>query len=163
MRSSDHPLYCTWTGMLNRCENQGNKDWHKYGGRGIRVCDAWSERCPSHLLHKGEWAPGFRSFVSDMGPRPDGCSLDRVDNNGDYEPGNCRWATPSQQTKNQRPRPTVNPLGLKYARLRKYRKGDRFEAAYKLDGKTIHVGTFYTLEQAHLAACAHRLELYWRI
>jgi len=149
--------------MLNRCENIGSKDWHKYGGRGVSVCAAWSERCPGHMRGKGMWAPGFAAFVSDMGPKPDGHSLDRIDNDGDYEPGNCRWATPTQQAKNQRARPTSNPLGLKYIRLRRYKKGDRYEAAWRLDGKTFHVGTYNTPEQAHLAAVAHRLEHYWSI
>lgn len=74
--------------MHARCENAGNASYSDYGGRGIKVCDRWTS---------------FRAFVSDMGPRPTARhSIDRVDNNGNYEPGNCRWATGSQQQNNTR-------------------------------------------------------------
>lgn len=83
--------YVTWMAMRTRCSNPRRVDWPLYGGRGVRVCAAWQE--------------SFETFLRDMGERPDGCSLDRIDPNGDYELGNCRWATPAEQRRNQRIRP----------------------------------------------------------
>ena len=75
--------------MKDRCYNQNNPAYHNYGGRGIKVCDRW--------LHS------FGNFLDDMGKRPDSSySLDRIDNNGDYEPDNCRWTTSEEQGRNQR-------------------------------------------------------------
>jgi hypothetical protein len=82
-----HPLYYVWQGMLRRCYTKTNLSFHRYGGRGIIVCD--------------EWKSSFSKFVSDMGERPPKTSLDRIDNNGNYEPGNCRWADRKTQQRNQ--------------------------------------------------------------
>lgn len=93
MRTTRHgmsrsPEYRTWSGMIDRCTNPRLRTWSAYGGRGIRVCDRWLK---------------FENFFSDMGQRPSRKhSLDRVDNDGNYEPGNCRWATPDVQQNNHR-------------------------------------------------------------
>ena len=79
--------------MLARCKNRQHPGFKAYGGRGIKVCARWSQ--PN---------TGFLNFIADMGERPAGTSLDRIDNDGNYEPGNCRWATPTEQRRNQRPR-----------------------------------------------------------
>lgn len=83
-----HPLYGTWQNMRRRCESPKATGYELYGGRGIQVCD--------------RWRTSFSAFLDDVGERPDGCTLDRVDTDGDYEPGNVRWATQSVQSKNQR-------------------------------------------------------------
>lgn len=80
--------YKTWSLMLNRCLNPRYRKYKDYGGRGITVCQSWQD--------------SFENFLADMGERPAGCTIDRKDNDGNYEPGNSRWATAAVQNKNRR-------------------------------------------------------------
>lgn len=82
------PEYRTWRRMIERCENPNHESFDLYGGRGILVARVWRRN--------------FTRFFSDMGPKPRGCSIDRINSNKNYAPGNCRWATPTQQARNMR-------------------------------------------------------------
>lgn len=80
--------YRVWVAMIQRCTDPNATGYANWGGRGIAVCERWRN--------------SFEAFLADMGERPEGCSIDRIDNDGNYEPGNVRWATALEQTQNRR-------------------------------------------------------------
>lgn len=84
----ESPTYLVWNGIVGRTTNPTNTSWKYYGARGVKMCKRWRE--------------DFRNFLADMGPRPKGKSIDRINPFGNYEPGNCRWATRKQQALNRR-------------------------------------------------------------
>ena len=96
---SKSPEYRSWSGMHTRCKNPLAKNFKNYGGRGIKVCDRWES---------------YGAFLSDMGRRPGPkYSLDRIDNNGDYAPENCKWSTPIEQSSNKRNNHFIEHDGLR--------------------------------------------------
>jgi len=100
---NQHNLYGVWKGMIARCYRPNVKAYKDYGARGIIVCERWRV--------KGQ---GFKNFCQDMGERPLGHSLERNDNNGNYEPSNCRWATQKEQMRNQRCTRRITVEGVEY-------------------------------------------------
>lgn len=85
-KGTHSPTYASWQAMIQRCTNPKNDNWERYGGRGITICSDWMD---------------FRGFLADMGERPPKTTLDRIDNDGNYEPGNVRWAPPKVQAHNK--------------------------------------------------------------
>lgn len=121
-----HALYGTWANMRNRCNNSKNKDYHRYGERDIKVCKRWDN---------------FALFLADMGEKPSPQhTLDRIDNNGNYEPNNCRWATHQEQIHNSRAA-KLTPQKAKEIR--------QLYATGTVDQKVI--GSFFNINQSNVS------------
>lgn len=91
--------YNVWSAMMQRCYNENNPSYHNYGGRGIKVCERWHN---------------YSSFIKDIGNRPKGGTLDRINNNGNYEPKNCRWVDMKTQQNNRRNNRIIVHNGKEY-------------------------------------------------
>ena len=119
-----HRLYKTWASMIHRCHNPKARGYENYGGRGIKVCDRWHD---------------VRNFIEDMYPTfKEGLMLDRINNNGNYEPSNCRWTTMTVQGRNTRILYAHNTSGYRGVSLKT--GTSRYFARIKVNGKNIHIG-----------------------
>lgn len=122
------PEYNSWASMKDRCGNPNHDYYENYGGRGVTVCAEWSE--------------SFSSFYKDMGPRPAGSTLDRIDNGKGYAPGNCKWATRKEQAANRRTRRVNkgNSIGVSGV----FKHDDKYRST--LYGK--YIGEYKTMDEA---------------
>jgi len=128
--ATKHPLHPTWKGMIDRCYYKKSPSYYNYGGRGIRVC--------------ARWFYSFKSFLDDMGDRPEGYSLDRIDNDGNYTPDNCKWSSKLEQANNRRSKYDhlkddfilYRSMGFKYREI-----ADEFKCSIYSVWKTINAET----------------------
>lgn len=127
-RTRFSPTYQSWATMKSRCTNPNTKRYKDYGGRGIKFCEEWST---------------FENFLSDMGERPKGTTLDRINVNGDYNPNNCRWANASEQSANVRKRSNCS---TPYIGVVEDKTG--YVARVFYNGDCHYLGTFRTAEDA---------------
>jgi hypothetical protein len=131
-RLSQTAEYRSWAAMMRRVNDPRHKDYRHYGGRGIRVCERWSD---------------FLSFLEDMGARPPHTTLDRINNDGQYESSNCQWSDKSIQNRNRRP---LNNHTTGVSGITLFRNG-KWRVYIKHNGKQVHLGYFAKLEDAILA------------
>jgi hypothetical protein len=136
--------YDSWRGMKERCSNPNHKDYSIYGGKGISVCSTWVN--------------SFETFLADMGVRPEGKTLDRIDSNKSYSSSNCRWADQTTQCRNQNIRKD-NTSGCRGVHFRESR-GLKWTARISYGGKRVHLGAFENKEEAIAARKEAELK-YW--
>lgn len=132
---SDTRTYQIHEGMLRRCKEENAEEFPHHSGRGITVCHMWNPALGG----------SFTNFLADMGEAPDGLTLDRIDNDGNYEPSNCRWATNSIQGYNKGldPNNTSGKSGVSF-----YTKQGKWSAEIHVDGEHIRLGLFNNFEDA---------------
>ena len=140
MRNSS--TYKSWHSMLQRCTNKNNTRFSDYGGRGINVCERWLK---------------FENFLEDMGIRPLNTTIDRIDNNGNYAPSNCKWSMPTAQAKNQRIY-SNNKVGNRGVHFRI--SSGKYQASISVNGKRYHLGSYDTAEEAIAARRQGEIK-YW--
>lgn len=140
---SGTPTYTSWQKMKTRCMNKSDKHYSYYGGRGVKVCD--------------RWVNSFANFLADMGERPQGETLDRIDPNGDYEPSNCRWSTRSVQSRNTR---ASQKTSTGHRGVTVVKSTNKFAAAIYVNNKKIHLGHYHTVNNA-IKARKEAEEKYW--
>lgn len=129
---TDTSEYHTWQAMKKRCASPKDSAWYLYGARGITVCERWLE--------------SFENFLEDMGRKPTlKHSIDRIDNNGNYEPSNCRWANHTQQNFNQRLRKN-HPTGVRGVAFNK--KHSKYSATLRVNGQHHYLGSYTTISEA---------------
>lgn len=139
----ESPTYYTWKGMKARCLNPEATSYPKYGALGISVCDKWLD---------------FIGFLEDMGIRPPGMTLDRIDPYGNYEPSNCRWATPAAQQRNRRTiKPTESGYQGVYSNGGIYNK--RWRAQIHIDNVQYSLGIFDDKDDAYMMRMAAEEQL----
>jgi hypothetical protein len=133
-RGKHHPIYEIWRAMRDRCNNPNHPDFKNYGGRGIKVCDRWNN---------------FATFLADVGERPHSkLVLDRIDNNGNYEPGNVRWTTYSESNKKKRLPKTRKNNQTGFKGVYWHKKNKRYTAQITFRGKTTWLGSYKTAGEA---------------
>ena len=126
--------YLAWRHLRDRCLNPKNKLWPYYGGRGIKVCEEWSG------------SDGFKKFIEHIGLKTTiKHSLDRIDNDGNYEPGNVRWSTTKEQSINKRKK--LNKKSLRGTSFDL--KNNKWRSTIQINGKTIHLGRYKSEHEAH--------------
>lgn len=132
---SHTPTYQSWCNMKQRCENSNSRFFSYYGGRGIKICDRWQT---------------FENFFLDMGVKPEGKTLDRIDTNGHYEPSNCRWATKKEQQNNRRGNRYISINGIT---MTISEAADKYAISWKLLEGRIEAG--WPIEKAILPQKHH--------